>query len=154
MVATLRRLLPSLLAWCAGAAVALVVGQYALSLVGDDAGDAATAPIALPRIPVAAGSAAPTPAPASSPGRGLTPQSQRTYVSQTLSSHGGTVVVGCSGDLAYLLSWSPAQGFHAEHARRGPAERVSVRFEAAGREYAAAARCVGGIAQLLEQHDD
>ncbi len=127
-----------------------MVGQYALSLVGDDAGDAATAPITLPHIPVAAGS--PTPV-ASSPGQGRIPHSQSTYVGQTLSGHGGTIVVGCSDKLAYLLSWSPAQGFHAEHARRGPAERVSVRFEEAGREYTAAARCVDGIAQLLEQQE-
>ena len=40
-----------------------------------------------------------------------------------LSSSGGTVVAQCASAGAFLLSWSPQQGFTASSVARGPASR-------------------------------
>jgi len=51
---------------------------------------------------------------------------------RTLASRGGTVVASCQAGLAYLRSWSPAEGFVVDEVRRGPAAETEVRFTSAG----------------------
>jgi hypothetical protein len=45
-----------------------------------------------------------------------------------LTSQGGTVVASCAGAAAYLVSWSPQQGFGATGVVRGPATNARVTF--------------------------
>jgi len=45
-----------------------------------------------------------------------------------LTSPGGTVVASCAGARAYLVSWSPQQGFGSTGVIRGPATDAQVTF--------------------------
>ena len=45
-----------------------------------------------------------------------------------LTSAGGTVVASCAGARAYLVSWSPQQGFGSSDVVRGPATSAQVAF--------------------------
>jgi hypothetical protein len=45
-----------------------------------------------------------------------------------LTSAGGTVVASCAGARAYLVSWSPQQGFGSNDVVRGPATTAQVAF--------------------------
>jgi hypothetical protein len=67
----------------------------------------------------------PTPTPASTP----TPAQSATPAGTPFSSQGGTVVATCEPAGAYLLTWSPAQGYEVDRVVRGPAAVASVRFE-------------------------
>jgi hypothetical protein len=63
--------------------------------------------------------ATPHPAPPRSPG---------TTGGTVLTSAGGTIVASCAGARAYLVSWSPQQGFGSGDVVRGPATRTQVTF--------------------------
>lgn len=67
----------------------------------------------------------PTPMPTQSPDR---PSATVNSVQRLLSSSGGTVVARCVGASAYLVSWSPAQGYQVGHVLRGPSPEVGVTF--------------------------
>jgi hypothetical protein len=45
-----------------------------------------------------------------------------------LTSQGGTLVASCAGARAYLVSWSPQQGFGSSDVVRGPAANAQVVF--------------------------
>lgn len=45
-----------------------------------------------------------------------------------LTSPGGTLVASCAGARAYLVSWSPQQGFGSSDVVRGPATQAQVTF--------------------------
>jgi hypothetical protein len=45
-----------------------------------------------------------------------------------LTSQGGTLVASCAGTRAYLVSWSPQQGFGSSDVVRGPAVNARVVF--------------------------
>jgi hypothetical protein len=53
-------------------------------------------------------------------------------VTKVLSSVGGSVVAQCSSAspsaTAYLVSWSPAQGYSVDDVHRGPAPEVEIAF--------------------------
>jgi hypothetical protein len=73
-------------------------------------------PPARRRAPVpAARRSAPPPSPAATGGTVLT-------------SQGGTLVASCTGARAYLVSWSPQQGFGSTGVVRGPATSAQVTF--------------------------
>jgi hypothetical protein len=73
------------------------------------------------------------------------------------AAKGGTVVVACDGDLARLVSWSPAQGYRADHAVRGPAARASILFESdTANDVTVVVTCAGGtptVQQLIDVDD-
>ena len=50
-----------------------------------------------------------------------------------LTSPGGTVLAECRAAGAYLVSWSPAQGYEASDVTRGPAATARVVFESAAK---------------------
>ena len=64
-------------------------------------------------------SAAHRPAPPPSPG---------TADGTVLTSEGGTLVAACAGGRAYVVSWSPQQGFASSDVVRGPATNAQVTF--------------------------
>jgi len=49
--------------------------------------------------------------------------------SRVVKSTGGTMVVKCQGNTATLVSWTPNPGYRADDPVRGPAAKVSLKFE-------------------------
>ena len=56
------------------------------------------------------------------------PSSPRAAGGTLLTSQGGTLVASCAGARAYLVSWSPQQGFGSSDVVRGPAATAQVTF--------------------------
>jgi len=86
--------------------------------------------------PHPSGSASPTPTP--------TP----THTTQTptvLTSQGGSVVAECLPAGAYLLSWSPTQGYEADQVLRGPAPAAQVKFQSGANTVTMAVSCSTGV---------
>jgi hypothetical protein len=68
-----------------------------------------------------------------------------------LASPGGTVVARCTGNVAYLKSWSPLQGFLVDAVARGPAPGTRVTFESAHRTVTMRISCVSGVSKVSLQ---
>jgi hypothetical protein len=158
--------LASVLAWVAGAALAVAVGMLALSSIGGgripDALQPAPPDSVIQDVPgrpgaasatrSAAGSASPTPRPSRSqagPAPSTTGAKPPGSSRRVISTSAGSIVVECRSSQAYLVSWSPEPGYSADKVRRGPAEVVSVRLRAPGEKVDLAARCVDGIPQRV-----
>jgi hypothetical protein len=62
-----------------------------------------------------------------------------------LTSIGGTVVAGCQGAGAYLVSWSPAQGYEVDRVVRGPATTAQVAFAGSRKLVTMDISCSGGV---------
>jgi hypothetical protein len=62
-----------------------------------------------------------------------------------LSSSGGTVVAQCAATGAFLLSWSPQQGFTASSVARGPATTARVVFAGTASTVTMAVSCTSGV---------
>jgi hypothetical protein len=78
--------------------------------------------------------ALPTPSPSAtpSPTPSPAPAQSSSAAGTLLTSQAGTVVATCESVGAYLLSWSPAQGYGVAQVVRGPAAAASVTFAAGG----------------------
>jgi hypothetical protein len=140
-------MLTALIAWVAGAATAIAVGLFALSSIDFGLSDRSASPALGDSSPVAPEA---TPSGATdAPDRALSSPAgaQPNSVERTFTSAGGTVVARCTPEGAYLVSWSPAQGFHSENVHRGPATLVSVQFEARIAEYTTRVTCAKGVPQ-------
>jgi len=61
-----------------------------------------------------------------------------------LTSAGGTVLAECQVAGAYLVSWSPTQGYEASDVTRGPAATARVVFESAAKSVTMTVTCPGG----------
>jgi hypothetical protein len=61
-----------------------------------------------------------------------------------LTSAAGTVVATCESAGAYLMSWSPAQGYAVAQFVRGPAAVASVTFSAGSATVTMNVSCSGG----------
>ena len=66
--------------------------------------------------------------------------------STALTSQGGTVLAECRPGGAYLVSWSPTQGYEAGPVFRGPAVTAQVTFESAANTVHMVVSCSGGVA--------
>jgi hypothetical protein len=73
-----------------------------------------------------------------------------------LASPAGTVVASCGPAGAYLVSWSPAQGYGSEQIVRGPAAIARVMFDAGSSSLTMAVSCHAGtpVADPVWGHDD
>jgi hypothetical protein len=162
-----RRLLASVTAWLLGAIAAVGVGMLALSMVGDGL----TAHAVQPLTPDAVERQAPPSVGAPSSGvpsetavaggpstarsslpSATTPAARP--VDKLVTSPGGTSVARCTGASAYLLSWSPEQGYTVHDPMRGPAAAVSVGFRSTTKEYLLSVRCVDGVPQGHVSEDE
>jgi hypothetical protein len=85
------------------------------------------------------------PAPPPQPSPAPSPQSTTTV----LTSVGGTVVAGCQASGAYLVSWSPAQGYGVGTVVKGPAATAKATFTGARKQVTMAVTCPGGT---LSEH--
>jgi hypothetical protein len=70
------------------------------------------------------------------------------------TSRGGTVAARCDGDQAYLVYWTPAQGYHTDDINRGPARMASVTFEGRGPEVRIVITCAGSVPKSDIRTDD
>jgi hypothetical protein len=144
------RILLGIAAWLAGASAATGGSLLAVSALGQGmnpasgeqvsvatvnralAKEAAERAAAMPR------SRSPSRSPAAphSPGarrhsaahRPAPPLSPGTAGGTVLTSEGGTLVASCAGARAYVVSWSPQQGFASSDVVRGPATNAQVTF--------------------------
>jgi hypothetical protein len=93
----------------------------------------------------------PATVPAGHAAHAVHPDAQRSPAAPTsppgtlLTSTGGTVLATCQAAGAYLLTWSPQQGFEALDVVRGPAAVVSVRFASQLDSVTARVTCNGGV---------
>jgi hypothetical protein len=65
--------------------------------------------------------------------------------STVLTSVGGTVVASCGTAGAYLVSWSPQQGYEAAGVIRGPAVTAQAKFSNGQRVVVMKVSCTGGV---------
>jgi hypothetical protein len=164
------RILIAVAAWLLGAATATGGCLLAVSLLGDGFGvtggsnrqltaaavqkaladtkrePASTPPAAPSRAVRAQGAArhrrAARPTPSPSPSR--TPAESATAAGTVLTSSAGTATATCESAGAYLLTWSPAQGYGVDWVARGPAMTARVVFEAGSRAVTMHVSCSGG----------
>src|SRR5215475_9169812 len=147
-------------AWLLGAAAATAGGLYVVSELGH--GISASPTSQQSRVAAAgqaqASQGAPLPSSSSSPAQG----SQRAAGGRSgtsgggtgrtastsgtvLSSSGGTVVAQCAAAGAFLLSWSPQQGFTASSVARGPASTARVVFASTASTVTMLVSCASGV---------
>lgn len=126
------------------------------ALASEKAEQSATSPASQPRTQ--------HPAPAARKAHAVKPAPEYHHASPTsspspptsppgtlLASAGGTVLATCQAAGAYLLSWSPQQGFEAqEDVVRGPAAVVSVRFDSPSQSLTMQVTCHGGLPTVLQ----
>jgi len=148
-------------AWLLGAAAATAGGL----LVVSELGEGISASPASQQSSVAAGVQAQASQAAAQPSASPTPRSQRSTSAKrgtsgarmggsggtastsgtVLSSSGGTVVAQCASAGAFLLSWSPQQGFTASSVARGPATTARVVFTTMANTVTMAVSCATGV---------
>jgi hypothetical protein len=73
------------------------------------------------------------------------PPSPQSAPGSVLTSPGGSVVAGCVQGGAYLLSWSPQQGYQANGVVRGPATTAQVTFGSGQRSVTMLVSCSSGV---------
>lgn len=74
-----------------------------------------------------------------------TAPSGSTPAGTVLASSAGTVVATCQSSGAYLISWSPQQGYEEGNVVRGPAVTASVQFESGPNEVTMRVSCSAGV---------
>ena len=149
---TTRRTAVAALGWVAAAVLATLIGMGGIRLIGDSL--TSTPGGVLDQQEVAKALAAePSPSPPSpSPPSPSTSRSTPPTGSQrAFSSAGGSVVAGCHGGQAYLVSWSPAPGYRVTQQEGGPGEHVEVRFEGSGGRSEIRVACSAGN-PVAQQH--
>jgi hypothetical protein len=139
------RILLGIAAWLAGASVATSGSLLAVSVLGQDlipvAGERlsmetvnrALSKEAAERIAAGPQRSGARPASLTAPSSSATrhpapPRSPGTTGGTVLTSAGGTIMASCAGARAYLMSWSPQQGYGSGDVVRGPATSAQVTF--------------------------
>jgi hypothetical protein len=139
------RILLGVAAWLVGAIAATGGSLLAVSALGqgmDSAGEqvsvetvnralakeAGEGTAAVPRRPVSPSASRTAPPPPKARHSAGAAPSTGTGGGTVLTSPGGTVVASCAGARAYLVSWSPQQGFGSSGVVRGPATNAQVTF--------------------------
>jgi hypothetical protein len=159
---TTRRTAVAALGWVAAAVLATLIGMGGIRLIGDsltstpggvlDQQEVAKALAAEPSpSPSTPSPSKPSPAPSSEPAGPAPSTSPPTGSQRAFSSAGGSVVAGCRGGQAYLVSWSPAPGYRVTQQDSGPGEHVEVRFEGSGGRSEIRVACAGGN-PVAQQH--
>ena len=103
---------------------------------------AATSPAASQAAPAPPAPSAPAAAPAAAPAVPATTPSAGTV----LTSLGGSVLAEGRPAGAYLVSWSPVQGYQADDVARGPAATARVVFESSANSVTVTVTCPDGAA--------
>jgi hypothetical protein len=82
-----------------------------------------------------------------------TPSPREAAAGTLLQSPDGSVTATCQPAGAYLLYWSPNQGFQADDVFRGPAATARVTFERLGNGLVMYVSCNGGSPVARISHD-
>jgi hypothetical protein len=97
------------------------------------------------RTPASPAAASPVPSPTGEPEQtGPYGQAGQSSDGTVLSSQGGTVVASCPQAGAYLVSWSPQQGYEISTVVRGPAAEARVDFESQANSVTMVVTCSAG----------
>ncbi len=173
MSSALRRVSTGAAAWTVGAVTSVVVSMLALTVIGGVGGNVQP-PAPMPALDGGLANAATADQVSPSPGgtatlspsdlAGAHPQSPTPPAAsggpatasptpgppRQFTNPAGVVTAECIGQLAYLVSWSPAPGYRVEDVRRGPAAQAGVTFlmSSTGQETALGVRCVNGVPRL------
>ena len=86
------------------------------------------------------------PAPSAPPARSPSPAAGSPADGTVLTSRGGTVLAECRPAGAYLVSWSPVQGYEATDVTRGPVTTARVVFESDANSVTVTVSCPDGAA--------
>ncbi len=145
-------------AWLLGVAAATGGSLAAVSLIGQSLAAPPTQQLTVSAVnhALASGKREPEPSataqPSTGSGRqhtaGATPVASapvRPSGGTLLSSSGGSVLAGCAGPDAYLISWSPQQGYGADDVVRGPAAQAQVVFLAGRAGVRLTVTCAGQV---------
>ena len=145
-------------AWLLGVAAATGGSLAAVSLIGQSLAAPPTQQLTVSAVnhALASGKREPEPSAAAHPstgsgrrhGAGPTPGASASVTSAAgtlLTSTGGSVLAGCAGPAAYLISWSPQQGYAADDVVRGPAAEARVVFLAGSAGVRLTVTCAGGV---------
>ena len=152
-------------AWLLGVVAATGGSLAAVSLIGQSLAAPPTQQLTVSAVnhALASGKREPRPSPAARPSPGRSRQhavaatpttsaaAPTTSASATpsggtlLTSAGGSVLAGCAGADAYLISWSPQQGYAAADVVRGPAPTARVVFLAGGAGVRLTVTCAGSV---------
>jgi hypothetical protein len=139
------RVLLAIAAWLVGASAATGGSLLAVSALGQGMNPAAGEQVGVETVNRALAkesaeraaamprrSASPSPSrtapPAPAAHRSPSPPSPPATGGTVLTSQGGTLVATCAGTRAYVVSWSPQQGFGSTDVVRGPATNAQVTF--------------------------
>jgi hypothetical protein len=154
-------------AWLLGAVSATVGSLYAVDLLGQGLLEQHTKQVSVAMVNAelaqdnSAGSSgpAPSPTPKASPAVSR-PASHRarhrptathpavqpsTSAGKILTTGGGNAAASCEQGGAYLLYWSPAQGFEVDDVSRGPAPVASVTFANSTDGFVMTVTCSSGV---------
>jgi len=93
-------------------------------------------------------------APSAPSSASATASPHQTAAGTLLQSPDGSVMAACQRAGAYLLYWSPDQGFQADDVFRGPAAIASVTFEGRANEVVMRVSCTSGSPVARLSHDD
>lgn len=159
-----RGMLFGILGWLAVAAGAVTVGLLAVTLVGSGLTSGSSQPLSSDGVsralgatspsPSASASASPVPTPTQSPSPSQSPPATPSgTTTKPFTSAGGTAYAQCTGDQAYLTSWSPHPGYETDEVERGPDSRVSVRFEADDAKIRIIIRCTASGPRATTETD-
>ncbi len=170
-----RRILFGVVAWLLGAATATAGSLLAISLLGQGitgnsgqlltqnavtrarASEAADVPssgvasgtgrtAAPPARSASAASATASATDDPAPGQGAdTGAASPSGDGTVLMSAGGEVVASCQAAGAYLISWSPLQGYEVDYVNRGPAATARVTFESTAQRLTMVVSCSAGV---------
>jgi hypothetical protein len=181
-----RRILFGVAAWLLGAATATAGSLLAISLLGQgitgdsgrlltqdavtralasEAADASSPPVTAPSrqlaFPSPSASATPAATGTSTPHASDPATAQAPGAADggmVLTSAGGEVVASCQPAGAYLISWSPLQGYEVDGVTRGPAVTARVNFSPVAvsptaREVTMVVSCSAGVPSAREVLD-
>ena len=152
--------------WVAAAAVATAVTLGAVSVIGPGLFGGSTRPLSQADVndalAEATASAAAAPS-TSSPDAGATatlsapasqpPTTQPTTAPVPLSAAGNTVLARCVGDTVEVISWTAAQGYHADGVNQHGRE-AEVDFESDDSEVKIRVTCASGVPTADVDQDD
>lgn len=107
----------------------LTVRAVNQALAGERAERLPDPPAAVPHSPAPRRTAHPSPGAHPAQPVPIASAAPATPPETLLTSSGGSVLATCEQGGAYLVSWSPGQGFEAQQVLRGPSTEAIVRFE-------------------------
>jgi serine/threonine-protein kinase len=128
---------------------ATVPGGGAPAGAGDPrAGTGAGTGIGVPGVPPAGAPGGPPAGGGADPPGTPDPTPLPNPVRRTANATGGSAVVECTGRLARLITWTPADGFEVQAVQPGPVGSVLVRFRAGTTLSSIQAMCVDGVPDI------